>query len=548
MGKMPEVTSPERRDTSQPTGPHILTHSPAQAFVNLGTSCLREGRYDEARFYLRQSLRFQPDDRGTLNNLGAIAWAMGRTEEAEGYYRRALQLAPDDCSIVNNLGNLLWHQNSVDEAAQFYRRALELEHDSPRAWMNLGAVLTDLAQFDEATACIQESLRLRPDSHEAHTNLGATLARQGKWDEALACYECALRLQPDYAEARRNRALVWLARGDFERGWPEFEWRLRCRSHFGLSPTCPRWTWEDLWGRTILLHCELGLGDTIQLIRLVSEVRKRGAGGVIAIVSKPLGRLIATFCGIDFVAVEGSRLPRFDVHASLWSLPAILGTTLANLPAPRAYLSVDSGTIALWRTVLVRALGDSDMDHAIKIGIVWQGNPKLSTDRERSFRLQALEPLARLPGVRLISLQKEHGIDQLRELGGRFSVTQLVIDNAKSEDRRDFLDTAAIIRQLDLVVTPDSAVAHLAGSLGARVWVALPSVAEWRWMLNREDSPWYPSMRLFRQTTAGDWQGVFERMARVLERELTTSAAQKASHDPAVGADESRTIQGQPSC
>jgi len=522
MGRMPEVTSPRRTDTSQPTGPHILTNSPAQAFVDVGTSCLRQGRYDEARFYLRESLRFQPDDWCTLNNLGALAWAMGRGDEAEGYYRRALQLEPDNDSIVNSLANLLWHQNSVDEAAQLYRRALELKPDSPRAWMNLGAVLTDLAQFDEATACIQESLRLQPDSHEAHTNLGATLARQGNWDEALASYECALRLKPDYAEARRNRALIWLARGDFERGWPEFEWRLLCRSHFGLSPTCPRWTGEDLWGRTILLHCELGLGDTIQLIRLVSEVRKRNAGGVITIVSKPLGRLIATFPGIDFVAVEGSPLPRFDVHASLWSLPAILGTTLANLPAPRAYLSVDSGTIALWRAALERALRDSDMEHAIKIGIVWQGNPKLSTDRERSFRLQELEPLARVPGVRLISLQKEHGLDQLRELGGRFSVTQLAIDSAKREDRRDFLDTAAIIRQLDLVVTPDSAVAHLAGSLGARVWVALPSVSEWRWMLDREDSPWYPSMRLFRQTTAGDWQGVFERMAQLLRRELTT--------------------------
>ncbi|MGO9915375.1 MAG: tetratricopeptide repeat protein [Isosphaeraceae bacterium] len=522
MDRMPEVTSPRHRDASQPTRPHILTHAPAKAFVDVGTSCLRQGRYDEARFYLRESLRFQPDDRGTLVNLGALAWAMGRALEAEGYYRRALQLEPDDYSIVHSLGNLLWHQGSADDAARFFRRALELKPDCPEAWMNLGAVLTDLTQFDEAIACIQESLRLRPESHEAHNNLGATLARQGKWDKALASYDCALRLQPSYAEARRNRALAWLARGDFERGWPEFEWRLRCRSHVGLSPACPRWTGEDLWGRTILLHCELGLGDTIQLIRLVTEVRKRNAGGVVVICSKPLGRLIATCRGIDVVAVEGSLLPPFDVHASLWSLPAILGTTLANLPAPRAYLSVDSDTIALWRTVLARALGDHDMDHAIKVGIVWQGNPKLATDRERSFRLRELEPLARVPGVRLISLQKEHGLDQLRELGGRFSVAQLANDAAGPVDRRDFLDTAAIVSQLDLVITPDSAVAHLAGSLGARVWVALPSVAEWRWMLDREDSPWYPSMRLFRQTTAGDWQGVFARMAGALRRELTT--------------------------
>ncbi len=518
MDRMPAAPSPAGIHAPQPT-PGVVTNSPPKAFVELGTSCLRQRRYDEARFYFRESLRFQPDDRVVLNNLGALARLLGRPEEAEGYYRRALQLEPDDYLMVKNLANLLWQQNSVLEAAQFYRRALHLKPDSAEAWMNLGAVLTDLAQFDEAATCLRQSLCLEPDSHEAYTNLGATLARQGNWDDALGCYDCALRLKPDYPEAHRNRAFAWLARGDFERGWPEFEWRLRCRTHVGLLPNCPRWNGEDLLRRTILLHCELGLGDTIQLIRFAIEVRNRGAAGVIAICSKPLGRLIATMREIDFVAVEGSRLPPYDLHASLWSLPAILGITQANLPAPRAYLSVDNQTLAHWRTILDLAVGEGGTDRSIKVGIVWQGNPKLSTDGERSFRLQDLEPLARVPGVRLISLQKEHGLDQLRALGGRFPVTEVATGAAQSEDRRDFLDTGALIKQLDLVVTPDSAVAHLAGSLGARVWVAIPSVAEWRWMLDRDDSPWYPSMRLFRQTTAGDWQGVFERMAQVLERE-----------------------------
>jgi Flp pilus assembly protein TadD len=511
--------SAEERDLTRPTG-HVARNSAAKAFVEVGRTCLNQGRHDEARFYLRQALCFEPDDCGTLDHLAALALQMGRPQEAEAYFRRALEFEPDNASFVTSLANLLAQHSSIDEAAQFYRIAVALKPDSAEAWMNLGAVLNDQTQFDEATDCIQESLRLRPDSHESHTNLGAVLARQGKWDEALVCYETALKLQPEYPEARRNRAFAWLAQGDFKRGWPEFEWRLKCRAHVGLKPNCPPWTGEHLRGRTILLHCELGLGDTIQLIRLVSEVRKRGAGRVIVICSKPLGRLVATCPGIDFVGVEGSRLPPFDVHSSLWSMPAILGITLANLPAPIGYLSVDSDTIAGWQTVLVRALGDRAMKDAIKIGVVWQGNPKLVTDRERSFRLEHLEPLARVPGVRLISLQKEHGLDQLREVDGRFSVTQLAIDPAGSEDRRDFLDTAAIIRQLDLVVTPDSAVAHVAGGIGARVWVALPHVAEWRWMLDRDDSPWYPSMRLFRQTAPGDWQGVFERMAHVVEQGL----------------------------
>jgi len=520
MGRMPQIMSPQSRDTSQPIRPRVASNSPAKAYFDEGTSCLRQGRYEEAEFYLRESQRMQPDDPDTLNNLGTAAWLMGRADEAERYYRRAFQLKPDDYSIVNNMGNALWQQNALEEAARFYRRALQLKPDSSETWMNLGVLLTDLTQFDEAIGCIQESLRLRPDAHEAHDNLGATLARQGKWDEALDCYDRALRLQPYYAESHRNRAFIWLARGDFERGWPEFEWRLSCRRHVGANPNCPRWTGEDLRGRTILLHAEQGLGDTIQFIRFVAEIRMRNAGQVIVICPKPLLRLIARFPGIDVLTDEGSPVPPFDVHASLWSLPAILGITLANLRSQRAYLSVDSGTIARWQTILARALGENGTDHAMKIGIVWQGNPKHRTDRLRSFRLDQLEPLARVPGVRLISLQKEHGLDQLRALDGRFSVMTFTNETTGSEDDRDFLDTAAIVSQLDLVVTPDSAVAHLAGSLGTPVWVALASVAEWRWMLDREDSPWYPSMRLFRQHMAGDWPGVFERMAQVLECDL----------------------------
>jgi Flp pilus assembly protein TadD len=515
MGRMPLAT-PAQEAPSAPPVPRGVTDSPAKSFVERGTACLRQGRYDDARFFLRESLRFEPNNWVTLNNLGALALQIGETEEAETYYRRAFKTAPDNYLVVTSLAHLLAQECRTDEAAQLFRRALSLAPHSAEAWMNMGAILNDLTEFGEATKCMQESLRLEPDSHVILTNLGATFARQGRWDEALDCYDRALSRQPDYPEAHRNRAFALLACGDFERGWLEFEWRLKCRVHIGLKPSCPAWTGEDLQGKTILLHCELGLGDTIQLVRFVSEVRKRGAGKVIVICSKPLGRLIATCKGIDFVAVEGTRLPTFELHASLWSLPAILGITPANLPAPKAYLSADGETIARWRPALVRALGEKDMQDAIKVGIIWQGNRKLLTDRERSFRLEHLEPLARVPGVRMISLQKGYGVEQIDELGGRFPVTQLAFGSDGSEDRRDFLDTAAIMTQLDLVISPDSAAAHLAGSIGARVWMGLPAVAEWRWMFDREDSPWYPTMRLFRQMAPRDWPGVFERMAQAL--------------------------------
>jgi hypothetical protein len=290
----------------------------------------------------------------------------------------------------------------------------------------------------------------------------------------------------------------------------------------GYNAHGPRWTGDDLRGRTILLHAEQGFGDTIQFIRFVPEIRKRNAGRVIVVCPQPLARLIARLPGIDFLTDDASPLPPYDVHTSLWSLPAILRITLFNLPADKAYLSADSGTIAQWQTILGRALGPSGADRGTKIGIVWQGNPKHRTDCLRSFPLHHLEPLARVPGVRLISLQKEHGLDQLNDLQGRFPVVTLANEAAGTDDQRDFLDTAAIVSQLDLVVTPDSAVAHLTGSLGIPVWVALPQVAEWRWMLEREDSPWYPSMRLFRQPTAGDWPSVFKRMAEMLKLARTS--------------------------
>jgi hypothetical protein len=247
----------------------------------------------------------------------------------------------------------------------------------------------------------------------------------------------------------------------------------------------------------------------------------------------PLIRLVTRCPGVDLVVDWKSRLPESDVHARLLSLPAILGTTLANLPAEVPYLSVDARTAEEWRPVVSRALnvgagGDTDgrgnVARVFKIGIVWQGNRVNTVDRWRSFPLTHFAHFAQLPGVRLISLQKGDGTEQLAELAGRFPVAELSQRGSTDEDRRDFLDTAAVISHLDLVVTPETAVAHLAGSLGVRVWVALSTVGDWRWMIDRDDSPWYPTMRLFRQTSPGDWDNVFERMARALEHELTTLA------------------------
>ena len=434
---------------------------------------------------------------------------------------------PKDYAILNNLGNILWEQGRLDEAVRWFRPAVALRPDSAVALMNLGVTLSDLGAFDEALSFIRESLRLLPDSPSSHVNLGNTLARQGNLDAALACYEHALRIRPDFPEARRYRAYLWLARGDFERGWPEHEWRFKCTKPRLLAVESPRWTGDELNGRSILLVGEQGLGDVLQFIRFARLVKERG-GHVVLACPEPLIRLADRCPGVDRVVDWNSTLPACDVHAHLMSLPLILGTTLENLPS-RPYLSVETTTGLAWRPIVAQTLsrlgppGLAEGRHTgrdFTIGIAWQGNRGNTIDRWRSFPLALFAHLAKLPGVRLISLQMGDGTEQVAELAGRFPVAELRQEDDGDDPRGDFADTAAVMSHLDLVVAPESAVAHLAGSLGRKVWVPLSTVGDWRWMLEREDSPWYPTMRLFRQSAPGDWETVFERMAGALSQEL----------------------------
>jgi Flp pilus assembly protein TadD len=498
----------------------------ANVYFSQATSLLNQGVLPEAETYFREVLRIRPDHADALNNLGTAVWRQGRLREAESYYRKARALQPNDFAILNNLGNVCRERGQLVRAFRLHRKAVKLQPDSPRALMNLGVTLSELGRFDEAVVFCRKSLVLDPDFADCHVNLGMTLARQGNLDEALVCYEQALALQPDFPEARRNRAYIWLARGDFERGWPEYEWRLRCPKFRSLPVNRPRWAGEDLQGRTILLHAEQGLGDTLQFIRFAPLVKSRN-GRVVVACPEALVRLLRRSPGIDLAVDWASPHPEYDVHAPLLSLPSILKTTPANLPAEIPYLSAGAPEIDAWRKVVARAIdqamgaGPSDLSRTFKIGIAWQGSRRHPNDRWRSFRLARFAPLAATPGVRLISLQKGDGADQLAKLAGRFPVAELSAGSQSGEGPRDLLDTAAVISGLDLVVTPDSAVTHLAGSLGVRVWVALSAVGEWRWLVDRDDTSWYPTMRLFRQAELGDWDGVFERMAIALRQELS---------------------------
>ena len=327
----------------------------------------------------------------------------------------------------------------------------------------------------------------------------------GKLDAALACYNEVIRLDSTHAKAHQNRALIWLQRGEWERGWPEYEWRWQTENFPRYFFPKPRWDGSPLNGRALLLIAEQGLGDTLQFIRFALSLQKLGEKVTVAC-QRPLQRLLADALGADNVVSLGGKLPDFDVHAPLLSVPGLLGITPATVPAEIPYLRADADLLEHWRESLQPLQG-------LKVGIAWQGNPTIG-DHLRCFPLSQFACLARAPGVHFVSLQKGAGAEQLQSLGGQFPVLDL--GDRLDEASGPFRDTAAIMNNLDLVISADTAVPHLAGALGVPVWVPLRHAPDWRWLLDREDTPWFPTLRLFRQARAGDWNDVFERMAKEL--------------------------------
>lgn len=481
-----------------------------EAHNNLGNASRTLGRLDQAVACYRKALAQRPAYPEAQNNLGNALAEQGKLEEAVACYQEALRLKPSYAEAHNNLGNTLSRSGQTAEAVEYYRRALRLNPDYAEAYNNLGNALTEEGGLAEAVACYREALRLKPDYAEAQNNLGITLGKQRKYGESGDCFREALRLNPEYADAHLNRALSWLQSGQFEQGWVEYEWRWRARNAARPDFAQPAWNGEPLHGKPILLYVEQGLGDTFQFIRYAPLVKRRG-GFVILECQPQLAPLLSRCQGIDRLVAKGSPAPEFQSHCALLSLPAALRTTLTTIPSEVPYLFADPSLINRWR----RRLAGLD---GYQIGINWQGNPQYKGDRHRSIRLEHFAALAELPGVRLISLQKGLGSEQLEECRDRFEVTEL--NEPIDESAGAFMDTAAILMNLDLFITSDTAVAHLAGGLGVPTWLALSWTADWRWLDRRADSPWYPTLRLFRQGEPGDWNSVFRQMADELRPTL----------------------------
>jgi Flp pilus assembly protein TadD len=495
----------------------------AEAHRGLGMALMRQGRLHEAVMSFQQALRLRPNYAEAHNDFGLALTELGHLEDAVANYQQAARLRPNSAAVLTNLGTALRKQGKLADAVASYQEALRCQPNYTDAYNSLGNTLLQMGKCDEAIAHYRQALALRPDHAEVHNNLGTAYVEQGKRAEAVTCLQQAVRLKPDYAEAHRNLALLWLLLGNFEQGWPEFEWRWQCRDFPKRSFAQPRWDGSPLQGRTVLLHAEQGFGDTLQFIRYAPRVKERG-GAVVVECQPELVSLLSTCPGIDQVVAAGSLLPPFAAHAPLLSLPGVFRTSLATIPAKVPYLWADAQLVERWRPEVsaVPPLptpspsgGEGKVRGSFKIGITWQGRPSHPGDRHRSVPLAQFTPLARLDGVRLVSLQVGPAAAQAAgsDLG--------VIDLGSRFSPASFADAAAVMMSLDLVVTVDSAVAHLAGALGVPVWVAVPFAPDFRWLLERDDSPWYPSMRLFRRKDPSNWEEVFARIAAEVRTRLT---------------------------
>ena len=493
--------------------------SPSVTRAGLGYTLRAVGRTVEAEAAFRHDVAMHPDSPDTLNNLAAALNESPQNAQAVVSSAEAAAQRPDSPEACANLGQVLHQLNRLEEAAAISERALALRPDYPEALTNLGNAQRDLGRLEEAETTLRRALALRPTEIGAYNNLAITFQAQDRPYEALAVLDLAAALNPNDSEIQHHRAMLLLRQGRLREGWDGYEWRFRTKqagSSYARYAGQPRWHGEDLDGHTILLVPEQGFGDTIQFVRYAPLVVARG-GRVLIAVQKPLDRLLDVSLdrlgGVARVNI-GEPMPAYDVHCRLLSLPRIFETTLDTIPASIPYLHPEPEAVARWAA---RLYPDKP---GLRVGVVWAGNPRHIGDRQRSLPFAALAPLWRVPGIRWFGLQLG---DRAADLA-RAEVEHRphAIDDLSSE-LSDFADTAAAMAGLDLVISADTAVAHLAGATGRLVWVLLPAVPDWRWLRSGRDSPWYPTMRLFRQNERRSWAPVLEAVADALAEHTCTA-------------------------
>jgi len=498
--------------------------------INLARQQWRSGQLKLAEESSNQILAIDADQPEAFHLLGLIYHQTGKSDMAADFITRAIALNSHIPEYHYNLGIIFSALGKTEDAVRSYQACLHLKPDYADALNNLGLILYEQNRFEESIIMFQQSIRANPDLTNAWYNLGMTLQAQGRPEEAISAYNQVLKVIPDSAETHFNRSISLLLTGNFAEGWDEYEWRFRSsgKKTDGLPGKClMRWDGTCLNRKRILVNDEQGIGDTLQFMRYLPMLKERGAT-VIFETSKPLKSLLEKFPGIDELVVplpaEMSRI-EFDLYVPLMSLPGIFKTNLDNIPDRVPYIFPNDKKVKFWQ--------DRINKHTFNVGIVWAGNPAAKYERGgmsglehlnllwagnpsskiaacRSNSLECFAPLVGIEDVQLYGLQKGAAAGQAQALSNSINVTNL------GEELEDFSDTAGVIENLDLIISVDTSVAHLAGAMGKPVWVLIPYAPDWRWMLEREDSPWYPTMRLFRQQRRGDWDHVFARVANEL--------------------------------
>ncbi len=491
---------------------NLLRLRPAAFDVRFNLGCLlhRRGEISGALEQYDKVIELQPNHAGALNNKGIALRESGRLAEAVVSLQQAVRAQPDYAEAYHNLGYVLQEKGDLDEAVESYQAALALKPDFADACQDLGRTLQLQGDLEQAISQYRRAIDIAPDHGKAHYNWACALHELGRDSEAIDKYAEAIRCDPSYVEAHVNRAFVLLINGRYQEGWPEYEWRLQrpdWQAVNGVYPEMPRWDGAVLSDKTILVQAEQGFGDTIQFARYLPLVKARCAK--LMVEAQPeLHPLLETIPAIDELSAKDSgQVPNADCAVHIMSLPGIFGTTIESIPSQFPYLQAPMSRLQKWRKLMPRA--------GFRIGITWSGNPAYPGNKERSCLVNQFAALAALPGVRLFSLQKGQAADQLLSI----PVPGLEIVDLGPE-LQDFADTAAAIMQLDLVVSVDTALVHLAGALGRPVWTLRHHIPYWVWGVNGPGTPWYPSMRVFRQQTPGGWDGLFRQVAEELGKQL----------------------------
>jgi tetratricopeptide (TPR) repeat protein len=482
----------------------------AHALSNLGNALTTLGRFEEALEACERAVALQPENQDAFNNLGNALSELGRGDEAVAAYDRAITLKPDFAVVFDNKGKLLRRLGRFEESLAAFSQYLALQ-DSAEAHANRGFMLRELGRFDEALAAYDRAVALDPRFLEALNNRGVVLNELRRLEESLAAFDQALAVDPAYADAAWNKALVLLLHERYAEGWPLFEWRWRRAEQLAHNmPFMPAdWLKQaEVAGKTVRLRAEQGLGDTLQMLRYAPILADMGARVTVA-VQAPLGEIARSVRGVSEVIVEGEALPACDLRCMMMSLPFVFGTTVDTIPAEVPYVRTSAAARDAW----AGRLGPRTRP---RIGLAWSGSRIHPNDQNRSLPLETLLPLLDADAD-FVSLQVEHreADEALLRADGRI--------RRFDGEIRSFMDTAALIEQMDLVIAVDTSVAHMAGALGRPVWLMLARTPDYRWHLGREDSPWYPSARLFRQPAFGDWDGVAREIGKALTALLFTA-------------------------